>query len=163
MWSITLKLMRKTKRMLIPAGIAIMIGTAFIASTFLFGNATRKSNQILLGTGDTSRRVAISLAGLDFAGLPVQETVSDMYERLDGSGFPRHLKGEEISKPARYLGIAEEVCTIMHPREGAFPEDWEKALAPILDTKRFDPAASRLFHYLKSPQGQKILLRLRRK
>ena len=130
---------------------------------FLFGNATRKSNQILLGTGDTSRRVAISLAGLDFAGLPVQETVSDMYERLDGSGFPRHLKGEEISKPARYLGIAEEVCTIMHPREGAFPEDWEKALAPILDTKRFDPAASRLFHYLKSPQGQKILLRLRRK
>ena len=30
MWSITLKLMRKTKRMLIPAGIAIMIGTAFI-------------------------------------------------------------------------------------------------------------------------------------
>ena len=39
MWSITLKLMRKTKRMLIPAGIAILIGTAFIASTFLFGNA----------------------------------------------------------------------------------------------------------------------------
>ena len=37
MWSITLKLMRKTKRMLIPAGIAIMIGTAFIASTFLAG------------------------------------------------------------------------------------------------------------------------------
>ena len=35
MWSITLKLMRKTKRMLIPAGIAIMIGTAFIASTML--------------------------------------------------------------------------------------------------------------------------------
>ena len=43
MWSITLKLMRKTKRMLIPAGIAIMIGTAFIASTFLFGNAMNDS------------------------------------------------------------------------------------------------------------------------
>ena len=35
--------MRKTKRMLIPAGIAIMIGTAFIASTFLFGNAMNDS------------------------------------------------------------------------------------------------------------------------
>ena len=44
MWSITLKLMRKTKRMLIPAGIAIMIGTAFIASTFLFGNAMNDSD-----------------------------------------------------------------------------------------------------------------------
>lgn len=43
MWSITIKLMRKTRRMLIPAGIAIMIGTAFIASTFLFGNAMNDS------------------------------------------------------------------------------------------------------------------------
>ena len=39
MFSITLKLMRKNMRMLIPAGIAILIGTAFIAATFLFGNA----------------------------------------------------------------------------------------------------------------------------
>lgn len=39
MWSITLKLMKKSGRMLIPAGIAILIGTAFIAATFLFGNS----------------------------------------------------------------------------------------------------------------------------
>ena len=39
MFSITIKLMKKSARMLIPAGIAILIGTAFIASTFLFGNA----------------------------------------------------------------------------------------------------------------------------
>ena len=31
--------MKKSMKMLIPAGIAIMIGTAFIASTFLFGNS----------------------------------------------------------------------------------------------------------------------------
>ena len=39
MFSITLKLMKKSARMLIPAGIAILIGTAFIAAAFLFGNA----------------------------------------------------------------------------------------------------------------------------
>ena len=39
MFSITVKLMKKSARMLIPAGIAILIGTAFIAATFLFGNA----------------------------------------------------------------------------------------------------------------------------
>ncbi|RSX52085.1 ABC transporter permease [Bifidobacterium samirii] len=39
MFSITLKLMRRNMRMLIPAGIAILIGTAFIAATFLFGNS----------------------------------------------------------------------------------------------------------------------------
>ena len=38
MFDITLKLMRKNGRMLIPAGIAILIGTAFIAATFLFSN-----------------------------------------------------------------------------------------------------------------------------
>lgn len=43
MFSITLKMMRKNLRMLIPAGIAIMIGTAFIAATFLFGNALNAS------------------------------------------------------------------------------------------------------------------------
>ena len=39
MFSITIKLMRKSARMLIPAGIAILIGTAFIAATFLFSNS----------------------------------------------------------------------------------------------------------------------------
>ncbi len=130
---------------------------------FIFGNATRRENQIQFCVNGTCRRVALALAGLDFGDLPVQETVSDMYERLDGSGTPRHLKGEEIPKPARYLAIAEEVCTILCPREGVFPEDWEAALAPVLDASRFDSVALRLVNYLKSPQGQKLLLRLRRK
>lgn len=43
MWSITLKLMKNSTKMLIPAGIAILIGTAFIACTFLFGNTLNAS------------------------------------------------------------------------------------------------------------------------
>lgn len=43
MWSITIKLMKHSKKMLIPAGIAVMIGTAFIACTFLFGNTISDS------------------------------------------------------------------------------------------------------------------------
>ncbi|PJM79800.1 ABC transporter permease [Bifidobacterium scaligerum] len=43
MFSITLNLMKKNVRMLIPAGIAVLIGTAFIAATFLFGNAMNDS------------------------------------------------------------------------------------------------------------------------
>ena len=59
MFSITIKLMKKSARMLIPAGIAILIGTAFIASTFLFGNAMKaqasmqyKGKQFDLTTAD---------------------------------------------------------------------------------------------------------------
>lgn len=43
MWSLTVKLMKKSSKMLIPAGIAILIGTAFIACTFLFGNTLNDS------------------------------------------------------------------------------------------------------------------------
>lgn len=43
MFSITLQLMRKSLKMLIPAGLAILIGTAFITSTLLFSNAMSDS------------------------------------------------------------------------------------------------------------------------
>lgn len=38
MLSITMQLMKRSAKMLVPAGIAILIGTLFISSTFLFGN-----------------------------------------------------------------------------------------------------------------------------
>lgn len=49
MWSITLNMMKKSAKMLIPAGIAVLIGAAFIASTFLFGNSLNSAlgNQLL--------------------------------------------------------------------------------------------------------------------
>ncbi|MBT1175158.1 FtsX-like permease family protein [Bifidobacterium sp. LC6] len=43
MFSITLKLMKKSAKMLVPAGIAILIGAAFIATTFLFSNTMNDS------------------------------------------------------------------------------------------------------------------------
>uniref|UniRef100_UPI003FEEF1B8 ABC transporter permease n=1 Tax=Bifidobacterium adolescentis TaxID=1680 RepID=UPI003FEEF1B8 len=68
MWSITLKLMRKTKRMLIPAGIAILIGTAFIASTFLFGNAM----------GDSlARQMTAMFGGANYAATANVDGLSD--------------------------------------------------------------------------------------
>ena len=67
MWSITLKLMSKTKRMLIPAGIAIMIGTAFIASTFLFGNAMNDSlaRQMTAMFGGANYSATVDASGLN--------------------------------------------------------------------------------------------------
>jgi putative ABC transport system permease protein len=52
--------MKKSLRMLIPAGIAIVIGTAFIASTFLFGNAMNNSlsSQLLASFGQANYTVA---------------------------------------------------------------------------------------------------------
>lgn len=78
MFSITVKLMKKSARMLIPAGIAILIGTAFIAATFLFGNAMNDS---------LARQTTAQLGGANYVisvdsseGLNEQER-NDIYTR----------------------------------------------------------------------------------
>jgi len=48
------------------------------------------------------------LKSVDFP-WPVAETVLQHHERLDGSGYPRGLKGDAISLPARILAVADTV------------------------------------------------------
>ena len=48
------------------------------------------------------------LAAIDF-GLPVAEMVLQHHERLDGSGYPRGLAGEDVLPEARILAVADVV------------------------------------------------------
>jgi HD-GYP domain-containing protein (c-di-GMP phosphodiesterase class II) len=43
---------------------------------------------------------------------PIAETIYQHHERLDGSGYPRQLKGEEILLEARILAVADVVESI---------------------------------------------------
>ncbi|BDR52848.1 ABC transporter permease [Bombiscardovia nodaiensis] len=56
MWSISWKMMKRDVRMLVPAGIAILVGSLFIAATFLFGNtldnSMRKQVSSAFGSGN---------------------------------------------------------------------------------------------------------------
>ncbi|MDN6234341.1 MAG: hypothetical protein L0J14_04410 [Bifidobacterium crudilactis] len=80
MWSITFKLMKRSMRMLVPAGIAIIIGTMFVSSTFLFGNALDHSlrQQVSASFGDA--QYAVSNTGSSDAedGRSTSETVASM-------------------------------------------------------------------------------------
>jgi HD-GYP domain-containing protein (c-di-GMP phosphodiesterase class II) len=40
---------------------------------------------------------------------PIAEMVRQHHERLDGSGYPRGLKGDEISLQARILAVADTI------------------------------------------------------
>lgn len=55
------------------------------------------------------------LCQIDFE-LPVFEAVYQMNERLDGSGYPKGLHGEEISIQARVLSVANSFCAMIKPR-----------------------------------------------
>jgi HD-GYP domain-containing protein (c-di-GMP phosphodiesterase class II) len=55
------------------------------------------------------------LKDTDF-GLPVYEAVCQMNETLDGKGYPQGLQGDEITLPARILGVANSFCAMVEPR-----------------------------------------------
>ncbi|TLM99089.1 MAG: HD-GYP domain-containing protein [Actinobacteria bacterium] len=47
---------------------------------------------------------------------PVAEAVHQHHERLDGSGYPRHLKGNEICLEARVIAVADVLDAIANDR-----------------------------------------------
>ena len=66
---------------------------------------------------------------------PVAEIVYQHHERLDGSGYPRGLKGEEIRLEARIMGVADvvEAMASHRPYRPAF--SIEKAMLEILQKR----------------------------
>ena len=162
MWSITLKLMRKTKRMLIPAGIAIMIGTAFIASTFLFGNVMNDSltRQMTAMFGNANYAVTVNSSDLSDEELneAYSSTVGDFHldqiagiEGVDGvrasvetgvsvSRGDSAISGEIISTAAQKNMLPVNITEGDQPKDSnevALPEDMAKQLnVGIGDTVR---------------------------
>jgi hypothetical protein len=54
---------------------------------------------------------------------PIAEIANQVYERLDGSGYPEALQGDEILPEARILGAVDFFESFAHPRpyKGTFP------------------------------------------
>ena len=47
---------------------------------------------------------------------PIAQTIYQHHERLDGSGYPNHLKGDSICLEAKILAVADVVEAISHSR-----------------------------------------------
>jgi len=47
---------------------------------------------------------------------PLAEVVFQHHERMDGSGYPRHLRGEEIIIEARIIAVADVVESMSSQR-----------------------------------------------
>lgn len=82
---------------------------------------------------------------------PIADIVLQHHERLDGSGYPCRLKGDEILIEARILAVADVVEAMMYHRPYRAGLGKEAALAEIAKGRgtRFDPvtvdACLRLF------------------
>jgi HD-GYP domain-containing protein (c-di-GMP phosphodiesterase class II) len=91
------------------------------------------------------------LKDIDFP-WPVAETVWQHHERLDGSGYPRGLRGDEISLEARIMAVADVVESMSTHRPYRPALGVEAAIAELESHSGslFDPvvvaACVRLFH-----------------
>jgi putative nucleotidyltransferase with HDIG domain len=73
---------------------------------------------------------------------PIAQIVQQHHERLDGSGYPRGLKGDEIMLEARIIAVADVVEAMLSHRPYRTAMDVEKVLAEITARSgaAYDPA-----------------------
>ena len=86
------------------------------------------------------------LRGLEFLG-PALEYVRSHHERLDGTGYPNGLKGDEITTGSRILSIADVFDAITTTRTYQQAMDLDKAFAILrnLAGPSLDPELVELF------------------
>jgi PAS domain S-box-containing protein len=91
--------------------------------------------------------------------LPVRETVVQMHERLDGTGYPEGLSGEAIRTTARILGAVDVFCARIEPRSYRPPIGPQEALSVLrAHPERYDAeVVAALERVIASPEGDKAL------
>lgn len=97
------------------------------------------------------------LEGIEFD-LPILETIRQMHERLDGSGYPRGLAGAEISRTALVLGACDVFCACIEPRAYRHGIDPDRALEILQQDTRYDTAVvAALAAVVRSVTGEKLI------
>ena len=86
--------------------------------------------------------------------LPIPRALYEMYENMDGTGYPRGIAGDEILLEARVLNVLNAFCAMVSARsyrEGLSPE---KALEQMEGRPTFDPqVVEHLRKVLDTPEG----------
>ena len=141
MWSISINLMKKNIRMLIPAGIAILIGTAFIAATFLFGNTMNDSlrtmmtaqfggaNYVVMPTTDNTESYKLTVADLNLDKVAAIDGVDGV--RADVTSGANATKGDKHTSLAVVSTSSDASLLPVSITEGRQPENDNEIALPI--------------------------------
>lgn len=88
----------------------------------------------------------------------VVEAVTQMYERMDGSGYPNQLSADQISISARILGMADILVARISPRSYRKAISIEEAAQVFNDNpEKYDPnIATALNRYLATEAGKSL-------
>ena len=111
------KMMRHDLGMMVPAGIAIVVGTLFIAMTFLFGNTMDVSMR---------RMVSSDAAQANYAIIPAEGSHSDQKRVKD-------FKTEELAKVPGVHGVRSDTQLMVDVRAGKIKSESVLAI-PMADS-----------------------------
>jgi len=102
-----------------------------------------KLNGLELGLIRTHPQIGYDLLKTVEFSWPVAQILLQHHERIDGSGYPRELVGEDILLEARILGVADVVEAMASPRSYRSAFSIYRALHEILREKGvlYDPEA----------------------
>lgn len=98
------------------------------------------------------------LSAIDFE-LPIVDVVARMHERLDGSGYPKGLKGAEIGTLGGILGICDVFCARIEPRSYRHRLQPDEALEILKENAgRYDASlVAALAEVVHSVEGEKLV------
>ena len=101
------------------AALALAASLSQIGKIFIPDDILAKPERHSAEEGDIMRNHILHavdiLRKVDFE-LPIVDTVAQMHERLDGSGYPHGLAGDQIGLGGRILGVADVFCARTAPR-----------------------------------------------
>jgi HD-GYP domain-containing protein (c-di-GMP phosphodiesterase class II) len=135
------------------AGSLINLGRVFIANDVLAkkGGLTAQEQALF----DNSYKDSVELLrDVEFEG-PVVDTIDQSGEHWDGTG-PLGMKEEEILHPARILAVASAFISLVNPRTGEPPLNFDGAIAQLMlqNGTRYDrKPVSALVNYLDNRGG----------
>lgn len=93
------------------------------------------------------------MEGIDFD-LPIARALHEMYENMDGTGYPRGLRDKDILPEARVLAVLNAFCAMMSARSYREGMSEKKALEELSGDVRFDQrVVEHLKKVLETPEG----------
>jgi len=91
--------------------------------------------------------------------LPVTQSVLQINELMDGTGYPQGLKAEAITMPARVLAVVNAFCAMVKPRayRDSLPPEQALSILAQAQAKYDQNVVQALEKVVRSPLGEKIL------